>query len=129
MILAIDPGKEKNGLAVLNREGNVLGQEIVPQKEIKGSILHLLSKHIISVIVVGRSAFGRELEKTLLRMEIKNNIIFVSEKNSTLEARRRYWKDNRPKGLWRLIPTTLRFPPVPVDDYAAVVLGERYLKG
>ncbi len=129
MILAIDPGKEKNGLAVLNRKGNVLGQEIVPQKEIKESILHLLSKHTISVIVVGRSVFGRELEKNLLRMELKNNIIFVSEKNSTLEARRRYWSDNRPKGLWRLIPTTLRVPPVPVDDYAAVVLGERYLKG
>ena len=129
MILAIDPGKEKNGLAVLNREGNVLKQEIAPQKEIKETILQLLSKHVISVIVVGRSVFGRELEKTLLRMDIKNNIIFVSEKNSTLEARKRYWKDNRPKGLWRLIPTSLRFPPVPVDDYAAVVLGERYLKG
>ncbi|MEA3493792.1 MAG: hypothetical protein U9R38_05345 [Candidatus Margulisiibacteriota bacterium] len=129
MILAIDPGKEKNGLAVLNKDGNVLEQEIVQQKEIKNSILLLLSKHVVPVIVVGKSIFGRELEKSLLRMELKNNIIFVSEENSTLEARKRYWKDNRPKGLWRLIPTSLRVPPVPVDDYAAVVLGERYLKG
>jgi hypothetical protein len=79
-------------------------------------------------LIIGKSAFGKEIEKELSRMELRTNLIFVSEENSTLEAQERYWKDNKPKGLWRLVPTTLRVPPGPVDDYAAIILGERYLK-
>jgi RNase H-fold protein (predicted Holliday junction resolvase) len=128
MILAIDPGKEKCGIAVLDKSGKILENDIVPRLEVKATVYHYLSKHNTTSIVVGRSAFGKEVEKELSRLDIKANIIFVSEKYSTLEARKRYWKDNRPKGLWRLIPRSLQVPPVPVDDYAAVILGERYLK-
>jgi RNase H-fold protein (predicted Holliday junction resolvase) len=129
MILAIDPGREKCGIAVLDKKGKVLERGISPREEVKSSIYHLLAKHKILSLVIGRSAFGRELERELSRMDIKSNIVFVSEKFSTLEARKRYWKHHRPKGLLRLVPTSLLSPPVPVDDYAAVILGERYLKG
>lgn len=127
MILAIDPGREKCGIAVLDRKGKVLERGVLSRKEIKSSIYHLLAKHIISTLVIGRSAFGKELEKEISGMNIQSNIVFVSEKYSTLEARKRYWKHHPPKGLLRLIPTSLLTPPVPIDDYAAVILGERFL--
>ncbi|MGB9612633.1 MAG: resolvase [Candidatus Margulisiibacteriota bacterium] len=129
MILALDPGKEKCGLAILDQSGNVLEKKIIAPQEVSSLVPLLVAKYSLSVIIVGQSAFGKKIEKELLKLELKANIIFVSEKYSTLEARRRYWQENKPKGLWRLIPTTLRTPPVPVDDYAAVILGERYLKG
>ena len=36
--------------------------------------------------------------------------------------------EHRPKGIARLIPKGMRTPPEPIDDYAAVILAERYLK-
>ena len=32
-----------------------------------------------------------------------------------------------PRGLRRLLPTSMQVPPVPVDDFVAVILGTRYL--
>ena len=69
-----------------------------------------------------------EIERQLNLSNIKSNIIFVDETNSTLEARKLYCQKNKPKGFWRLIPESLRLPPVHYDDYAAVVIGKRHLK-
>ena len=129
MILAIDPGKEKCGLAVLNPEGKVLAANIVTRLDIAKTVLNFLSQYSIQNIIIGHSASGREVEKEISRLDLKANLIYVSEFNSTVEARRRYWQEHTPKGLWRLIPTSFRYPPVPIDDYAAIILGERYLKG
>ena len=52
----------------------------------------------------------------------------VDEKHSTEQARSRYWQCHPPSGLRRLIPVTMQTPPVPVDDYVAVILAERYFK-
>ena len=55
-------------------------------------------------------------------------IVLFPEKFTTLDARKRYWIENPPKGLWKLVPEGLRLPPRPYDDYAAVLLGERFLE-
>lgn len=129
MILALDPGSEKCGLAALDPSGNVLEKKVIAREDVKGEIPPFLSKYRTNTLIVGKSSYGKEIEKEIYRMGIQAHIIFVSEKYSTLEARKRYWKENRPAGLWRFVPSSLLTPPVPVDDYAAVILGERYLKG
>ena len=48
---------------------------------------------------------------------------------TTMNARRRYWRENPPGCLARLVPEGMRLPPRPIDDYAAVLLAERYLAG
>ena len=51
----------------------------------------------------------------------------VPERDSTLRARDRYFRD-QPTPWWqRLLPRGMRVPPRPVDDYAAVVLAEEFL--
>ena len=129
MIIAIDPGKNKCGLAVLDENGSILGMNVLSRQETAAALPTYLAKYAAPTVVVGRSPFGKELEREILRLDLRINVIFISEKYSTVEARKRYWRENRPQGLWRFIPTSLRVPPVPVDDYAAVILGERYLKG
>lgn len=129
MILAIDPGKSKCGLAVLGPDAAVLEKKVVSRAEAPAAIRDLAAKYSLAVLVVGRSSFGKDLEKELTRLDLKASLVFISEKYSTLEARRRYWKENPPKGLWKLIPTSLRVPPAPVDDHAAVIIGKRYLAG
>ena len=54
-------------------------------------------------------------------------ITMVDERNSSVEARDRYWEMYPPQGLTRLIPQGLRVPPRPIDDIVAILLIERYL--
>ncbi len=129
MILAIDPGREKCGLAVLNASAASLEKKIVKRGDLEGEVVSLIAKYGVKTIVIGDAGDSKAAEKQLIKLDLKANIVFVPEKNSTLEARRRYWKENPPGGLLRLIPTSLIPLPRPVDDYAAVILGERYLKG
>ena len=66
----------------------------------------------------------REQIESSLSTDIE--IAVVDEKNSTLEARDRYWTMYPPRGLQRLIPRGMRIPPRPVDDIVAILLLERY---
>jgi len=129
MILAIDPGKIKCGLALLNEDAQVLEKKIVPRQDIIAILTDYYSKNSVAALVIGKSFFGKELEQEIIKVGLNFNLVIIPEKDSTLEARKLYWQENPAKGLWTLIPTTLRFPPAPIDDYAAVILAKRYLKG
>lgn len=127
MILAIDPGREKCGLAILDENKKAVEKQVVSREATLSILKDYCNKYAISALVIGKGAFGNKLGTEISQSGVSKNIIFIPEYNSTLEARKRYWKENPPKGLWRLIPPSLRFPPAPIDDYAAVILGERYL--
>ncbi|MDD4179415.1 MAG: hypothetical protein PHH14_05150 [Candidatus Margulisbacteria bacterium] len=127
MILAIDPGKYKCGLALLNEDGRIVAKKVAASKEISGEVERLIAGQTVATIVIGDSKFGKDVEKELSGLPARANLIFISEKDSTRLAREQYWRENPPAGLMKLIPTSLRFPPVPVDDLAAVILAERYL--
>ena len=127
MILAIDPGREKCGLAVLDTDAKE--KKIIKTEEIEQAVTELFSKYKVDTIVIGSGTASKPVEKLVAGLDLRTDIVFFQEKYSTAEARKRYWKENPPKGLLKLIPTSLLFPPRPVDDYAAVILGERYLKG
>jgi RNase H-fold protein (predicted Holliday junction resolvase) len=127
MIIAIDPGKDKCGLAVLNEDGWVLEKKVVESFRLAERVRELFLKYRPTAIVVGRGHFGKKLARQLDDLPANVNLVFVSEKDTTWLARKRYWQENPPAGWWRLIPTSLRTPPVPVDDHAAVIIGERYL--
>ena len=60
-------------------------------------------------------------------ISLSQPIMMVDERNSSLEARDRYWEMYPPKGLKKLIPQGMRLPPRPVDDIVAILLIERYL--
>lgn len=127
MILAVDPGKDKCGLAVLDPSGYLLEKRVFSRQEISSLIPAYLAKYGVSSLVVGQSSSGKEIEKELSKLELRTNLFFASEKYTSLEARKRYWEENKPNGLWRFVPASLRVPPEPVDDYAAVIIGLRFL--
>jgi hypothetical protein len=54
-------------------------------------------------------------------------VCLAEEAETTLVARRRYFRDHPPRGWRRLLPLSLQVPPEPYDDYAAAIIGERYL--
>jgi len=125
MILAIDPGKYKCGLAIIDLDKKVLEQQIFKRSEIITATLAYFNKYQILTVVVGDSSNGKNLAQEFAKQNI--SVALIDEKNSTLEARELFWRNNPPKGLWKLIPLSFRFPPRPVDDFAAVILAQRYL--
>lgn len=132
IILAIDPGRDKCGVAAVAESGQVLYRAVVPRENLSSVAEVLVSQHEISLIVVGNGTTSEAAVRTLQNINSfghKHNIVSINEYRSTDEARKRYWRENPPRGLMRFIPTTMQVPPVPVDDYVAVILAERYFKG
>ncbi len=129
MIIALDPGREKCGIAVVHKQQGMLMKDVIQTNELAIKIQELIAQYHISQIVIGDGTSSREAKKILEEIKINNQpmrIILIDEKHSTDEARCRYWAENPPRGLKRLIPTTMQVPPKPVDDYVAVILAERY---
>ena len=90
---------------------------------------YLLAEHPRAVIVLGNKTGCREIRRQLAEICPNADIREVAEDMSTLQARERYWQDYPPRGLQRFLPRGMRMPSRPLDDYAAVVLAERFLAG
>ena len=80
-----------------------------------------------SLVIVG-SGTGSKPVIHMLREKFPGiGLLAVDEKDTTLQARERYWEHN-PRPWWRrLVPSSLQLPPVPIDDFAALILAERVL--
>ena len=130
-IIALDPGRDKSGLAVLlGKDENIvrLYKGVVPTADVVDAVRQLVQEHKADMLVIGNGTTSKQTQATI-RYEMPELLITeVDEYYTTQLARKRYWLENPPQGLRRLLPVTMQVPPVPVDDYVAVILGERYLK-
>jgi len=128
VLLAIDPGKDKCGLALVDRKGEMISRQIVATSQAIETIVVLLESHQDAQILIGNSTTSRAMREKLSLALPNVSLIEVEEKNSTLEARALYWRENPPRGWRRVLPLSLQEPPTPVDDFAAVVLARRFLQ-
>ncbi len=126
MILAVDPGNTKCGLAVVTNKSVVVKKLIVNTSRLTGIVNGLCSEFTVSVIVIGDRTNSKEIHSALVS-EIGVPVVMVDEDKSSLEGRYRYVKENT-RGLARILPLGLRIPREPYDDYVAVILAERFLK-
>lgn len=129
VVLAVDPGREKCGIAVVHRTQGILYKAVVLTGELAAAAAALAAQYRLATAIVGNSTSSRAARQELGALTVqgeKLTIIPVDEYRSTDQARKRYWADHPPQGFRRLLPTGMQVPPVPVDDYAAVVLAERY---
>lgn len=126
-VLAIDPGREKCGLAVVDRDGAIVSHAIVTRGEVVGVVRLLVEQHGLQGLAIGHATASRAVEEELKAVLPTVNIVQIDETGSTLEARAVYWQENPPKAWRRLVPLSLQNPPVSIDDYAAVVLARRAL--
>ena len=131
-ILAVDPGKDKCGVALVADDGQILFRRVVPSASLGHWVQHLTGQHPVRAVVVGGGTYSqpiRRLLEGLQAVRAAGGLRVVEEAGSSGEARRLYWRLHPPRGLWRLIPVGLRVPPEPWDDLAAVVLARRFLQG
>lgn len=125
-VLAVDPGRDKCGLARVSHDGVTLWRRIAPRAQLERA-LNELNAHPPDVVVIGNGTTSKEALGMIRRIFGAQNVMVVDETNSTLEARALFFDDHPPRGLWRLVPRTMQSPGVAIDDYAAVVLARRWL--
>lgn len=126
VVVAVDPGRSKCGVATVSGDGEVLSLAIVEADQVGLTAAALAHSYGASVIVLGGRTGSPRAWELIHAADPALTIAEVEEDMSTLEARERYWRENPPGCLMRLIPTGLRTPPEAYDDWAAVVLAERY---
>lgn len=125
MYLAIDPGSDKCGLAVLDGQGRIICQATLKLGEALAKMPGYLSQYKPVGIILGQGT-GSKTWREYWQSQ-SQPVVTVAEKDSTLEARRLYWADHPRRGWRRWLPQSLLTPPRPYDGYAAVVLARRYL--
>lgn len=126
IILGFDPGKDKCGLAVINSVQQVCFHQVIASENTLPVIHSLSERFSIQLLVMGNQTTSQAW-KAKIEKQIFVPIVLVDERNSSLEARDRYWEMYPPQGLQKLIPQGMRLPPRPVDDIVAILLIERYL--
>lgn len=131
IVLAIDPGKNKCGMALVERDDQgvitLRWQNIVPPDDVCAQVEEARKVSNFSMIVVGKGTTSRELTNRLREAFPSVGILLADEQDTTLQARERYWQHHPRRGWRRLLPSTMQVPPQPVDDFAALVLAERVL--
>ncbi|AGY59820.1 hypothetical protein [Gloeobacter kilaueensis] len=129
MILGIDPGRSKCGLAVVGLDRKLYYRSVVSGDELLAQVGRLLGELPISTLVIGDQTTSTYWQEQIKRAFPEVRLVAVAERYSSEEARKRYWDLHPPKGLLRLVPRDFRLPPEAYDDVVAMILIERYLAG
>lgn len=147
VLIAIDPGREKCGIAVvcfgvlaagfqpseksarsgLPADFRVLERRIVPRGEFVAHLEIYLGRFEGAFLVLGDATSSQQLRDEISSRWPQLKIETQDESGSTLEARELYWHRNPPRGWRKLWPISLQMPPEPLDDFAALVLARRFL--
>lgn len=134
-LLAIDPGRDKSGIALLAKAtGRAAARETVGNAERRAAIRLLLAGSDVETVAVGDGTGSREaLEDAReaideLPKERRPELLVVDERHSTYRARFLYLEENPPRFPWSLLPRKLVPVTVPLDGYAAWAIGLAWLE-
>ena len=127
VVVAIDPGGAKCGLAVVHLDGQAITLDVLPLDKLRPRIAEATSQFFVTAVLVGDSTGHKAMLERLSEFRLPVAPELVCEKGSTLRARQRYFDDHPPRGWRKLVPNGMLLPPRPVDDYAALVIAEDWL--
>lgn len=130
-ILAIDPGSSKCGMALVKRDSAgdlaILWRKIAPTETLADSLAEAFSVEQARLVVFGSGTKSKDLVALTREAYPSMGILVIDEKDTTLQARERYWEHHKRRGWRRIIPASMQVPPEPVDDFVAIILAERVL--
>jgi len=126
LVIAVDPGRDKCGVAVVRSDGTCPEKRVVAAAEVGEVAAAMAAGHGATTLVIGDRTGSRETVRALERLGVFESIVRTDEHRSTEEAKELYFREQPPRGLRRLIPAGFLRPPEPLDHYAAWVLGRRF---
>lgn len=126
--LGFDPGRDKCGIAVMDHQQKILHHQVATSDNAIGTVRYLCKKYSVTLLILGNQTTAQQWQQRL-QQEILPPlaIALVNERNSSLEARGRYWEMYPPNLTQKLLPKGMRLPPRPIDDIVAILLIERYI--
>ncbi|MBR1398493.1 MAG: Holliday junction resolvase RuvX [Selenomonadaceae bacterium] len=131
MVMAIDPGRDKCGLVVMDKTGEIKLQNVIETSTLKSAVLEIINRFDLQLIILGNGTTSGSAKKIIsaaisaANRDIKIEV--VDERHTTEEARKLYWRKNPPTSWRRFLPTSMQVPPKPVDDIVAEILARRFL--
>jgi len=125
VIIGVDPGRSKCGLAVVYDDGSRKSLAVVPTPEIGDRLDAEVRASDVRAICIGHATGSDSIVALCASRWPAIPRRVVDETNTTLEARRLYYVDHPPRGLWRFIPRGLLVPNEPLDAYAALLIVSR----
>lgn len=125
-VLGIDPGRSKVGFALVEADGAVVSAGIVTIAELPARLAALLADFpAVAVLALGGGTNAGALAEQMAGLG--RPIVVIDEFETTRRARELYFREHPPRGWRRLIPIGLQVPGRPVDDYAAILIAQRFL--
>lgn len=124
-LAGLDPGRAKCGLVRTDPAcRRIVEAGVLRPEDCYERLLHWHRQGLIAGVVMGNGTGSRAWRDRLAGLL---PVRAIDERNSTLDARRRYWEQEPPRGWRRLVPEGLRQPPRDWDDTVAQLLLERWL--
>ena len=126
-LISIDPGKCKCGLVLADLYQKRVDQAVVLNTAFLPQYLKTLnSSENLAKVIIGNGTTSRQnIEKLEF---IKNNLIIVEEKNTTLRAKKRYFELFPTRGLKNLLPKEIFLMNKNLDAVSALIILEDYCK-
>ena len=124
-LISIDPGKCKCGLVLVDLHKKKVDQAIVLNTELLPNyVKNLNGSENISKVIIGNGTTSRQnIEKLDF---IRNDLIIVEEKNTTLRAKKRYFEIFPTKGLKSFLPKEIFIMNKNLDALSALIILEDY---
>ena len=124
-VVGVDPGRKKAGYALVEMTGAVISAGIEPIERLPGRIAGLAASRPIAAIALGKGTNMRAVRAALGPLGLPVHLI--DEYETSREARALYFREHPPRGWRRLVPIGLQMPSRPIDDYAAILIAQRFL--
>jgi len=126
-VLGLDPGTRKCGYAVVTGIGTPpLALGIVPIETLAERLAEVLAATPVALAAIGRGTNAAVVADVVRALGVA--VELVDERETSLLARARFFRDHPPRGWRRIVPRGMLLPDRPIDDYAALLIAERFLK-
>ena len=124
-LISIDPGKCKCGLVLVDLNQKKVDQALVLDTEFLPKYLKTLNTfENISKVLIGN---GTTCKQNIEKLEsIKQDLIIVEEKNTTLRAKKRYFELFPIRGLKKFLPKEIFIINKNLDAVSALIILEDY---
>ncbi|PTW03525.1 RNase H-fold protein (predicted Holliday junction resolvase) [Halanaerobium saccharolyticum] len=128
-LLALDPGRDKVGAAVLSFKSAEKEKTIIKKDELIDHLEEIFNHYQVREIVIGDGTGAEEVKKMVENTFPELKISLVAEEFTTEEAQARYLKEKPMSNYEKLLRKIVSWKvKKPLDDYAALIIGEKYLK-
>src|SRR4051812_2404481 len=95
-VLAVDPGSSKCGMALVQRADNgdlnLLWRKVAPRANFVEQAIEAAQVEPFSLVIVGSGTTSKQIVHELREQLPSMAILVVDERDTTLQARERYWE-------------------------------------